>query len=138
MSRPFGESEAAIAEGMAKPSRAIRQMQRPYELGGRTFISRATRLFSVAKTRSRDVTSPGSGRYSNQHHSDWRAIKSVECFGLFFFRETGMALQQPGAAVPAKNSIVVPRGTNQFGFREAVHRLREKWGKSVRRASRGH
>src|SRR6266446_7383388 len=49
-----------------------------------------------------------------------------------------MALQQPGAAVPAKNSIVVSRGTNQLGLREAVHRLREKWGKSVRRASRGH
>src|SRR5437588_12798322 len=49
-----------------------------------------------------------------------------------------MVLQQPGATVPAKNSIVVPRGTNQFGFREAVHRLREKWGKSVRRASRAH
>src|SRR5258708_28906013 len=49
-----------------------------------------------------------------------------------------MALQQRGAEVPAKNSIVVPGGTNQLGLREAVHRLGEKWGKSVRRASRGH
>src|SRR5271170_1752480 len=49
-----------------------------------------------------------------------------------------MALQQPGATVPTKNSIVVPRGTDRFGFREAAHRLREKWGKSVRRAPHAH
>src|SRR5579863_10309992 len=49
-----------------------------------------------------------------------------------------MALQQPGATVPAKNSVVVPRGTNRFGFREAAHRLREKRGKSVRRAPHAH
>ena len=64
--------------------------------------------------------------------------KGVECFGLFLFNEAGMALQQPGATVPAKNSIVVARGTNRFGFREAAHRLREKWGESVRRASHAH
>src|ERR1700716_4133763 len=49
-----------------------------------------------------------------------------------------MALQQPGATVPAKNSVVVPRGTNRFGFREAAHRLREKWGNRVRRPPRAH
>jgi hypothetical protein len=49
-----------------------------------------------------------------------------------------MALQQPGAKVPAKNSVVVPRRTNRFGFREAVHRLHEKWSKRVRRAPYAH
>src|SRR5207302_3737152 len=49
-----------------------------------------------------------------------------------------MALQQPRTPVPAENSVVVPRGTNHFGFREAVHRFRKKWGKSVRRAAHAH
>src|ERR1700674_901866 len=49
-----------------------------------------------------------------------------------------MALQQPCAAVPAKNRIVVARGANLFGFREAAHRFLEERCEGVRRAPHVH
>src|SRR5260370_2801344 len=49
-----------------------------------------------------------------------------------------MPLQQAGAPVPAKKSIVVVQGTNRLGFGEAPHRLREERGEGMRRASHAH
>src|SRR6267378_7301976 len=49
-----------------------------------------------------------------------------------------MTLQQAGAPVPAKKSIVIVRGTNLFGFGEAAHCLRKERGESMRRASHAH
>src|SRR5216683_463799 len=49
-----------------------------------------------------------------------------------------MALQQPGATVPAKDSVIVARGTNRFRFGEVAHRLPKQWSESVRRTSHAH
>src|SRR3984893_179560 len=49
-----------------------------------------------------------------------------------------MTLQQSGAPVPAKKSIVVVRGTNRLSCGEAAHRLREERGEGMRRASHAH
>ena len=57
--------------------------------------------------------------------SDGRTIEGVERLGLFLFNKAGMALQQPGATVPAQDRIVVPPGTNHLSFREVMHRLRK-------------
>src|ERR1700675_2825934 len=49
-----------------------------------------------------------------------------------------MTLQQAGAPVPAKKSIVVVRGTNRLGFGEAAHCLRKERGEGKGRASHAH
>src|SRR5882762_3300449 len=49
-----------------------------------------------------------------------------------------MTLQQAGAPVPAKNSIVIVWRMNRLGFGEAAHRFRKKRSKSMRRASHAH
>jgi hypothetical protein len=70
--------------------------------------------------------------------SDRRAIEGFESFGLSLYLKTRMTLQQTGAPVPAKKSIVVVWGTNHLGFGEATHRLRKERGEGIRRASYAH
>src|SRR6202023_4227570 len=61
-----------------------------------------------------------------------------ECFGLFLFLKARMTLQQAGAPVPAKKSIVVVGRTNHLGFGEASHCLRKERGEGMRRAAHAH
>src|SRR5260221_5875635 len=49
-----------------------------------------------------------------------------------------MTLQQARAPVPAKNSIIVVRGTNDLGLGEAAHCVRKERGESMWRASYAH
>ena len=62
----------------------------------------------------------------------------VECFRLFLFMKARMALEQPGATVPAKDRIIVAHRTNHFRFREAAHRFPEERGEGVGRAADTH
>src|SRR4029077_3986827 len=62
--------------------------------------------------------------------SHWRAVVRFERKG-FFHLKIRLALQQPHAAIPAQDRVVIPRRANLFCFCEALQRLFQKWQQSV-------
>ncbi len=58
-----------------------------------------------------------------QRRSDGRRIRSVKGVFRAFHMKIGPAFQQPDAAVPAENAVVVARRANFFSFGKALHGL---------------
>src|ERR1700678_3506199 len=65
-------------------------------------------------------------------------INDVECVRFFLFMKAGIALQQPGAPVPAKNGVVVVWRVNHLSLGEAAHGLGEERREAVGRTTHSH
>src|SRR2546429_1975881 len=65
---------------------------------------------------------------SKLNRSDRGAVLDVESHRLVLFLKFGMTLQQPHAAVPAKDRVVVSRGANLLSLDRKSTRLNSSHG----------